>query len=102
MRRIVIVVLTFALAGCAAGAQTRGERSLARGEVIGHVDRALALLRAQPATDETRTFMAASLEDAARAAAELRAARAEADRAWALSAYPVRWYPRARGGLVCL
>jgi tetratricopeptide (TPR) repeat protein len=65
------------------------------------VDRAFALLRAQPVTDETRTFIAASLEDAARAALELRAAQDEINRAWALSAaYPIHCYPTRRG-FVC-
>ena len=66
------------------------------------VDRAFALLRAQPVSDETRAFVAASLEDAARAALEIRAAQYEASRAWALSAYPVRCYPTRRGGLLCM
>jgi tetratricopeptide (TPR) repeat protein len=65
------------------------------------VDRAFALLRAQPVTDETRAFIAASLEDAARAALELRAAQDEINRAWALSAaYPIHCYPTRRG-FVC-
>jgi tetratricopeptide (TPR) repeat protein len=66
------------------------------------VDRAFALLRAQPVSDETRAFVAASLEDAARAAVEIRAAQYEASRAWVLSAYPVRCYPTRRAGLLCL
>jgi tetratricopeptide (TPR) repeat protein len=186
--RIIAAGLALALAGCAASAQTRGERALARGDFAGavaefqsalaehpdrieplqgigvaqyrldafsaaaatfaqvlqrapqsgtallygaltalrlrqddvaadglarlrliepdprfgaQVDRALALLRTQPASDETHAFVAASLEDSARAAAELRAARYDADRAWALSAYPLRCYPTVRGGLIC-
>ena len=66
------------------------------------VERALALVGAQPLSDETRAFIATSLEDAARAALAIRAAQYEADRAWAWSAYPVRCYPARRGGLVCL
>jgi tetratricopeptide (TPR) repeat protein len=67
------------------------------------VDRAFALLRSQPVTDEVRAFVANSLEDAARATMEVRAARSEAARAWALSyAYPIRCYPTRRGGLLCL
>ena len=66
------------------------------------VDRALALVRAQPVSDEVRAFVATSIEDAARATLEVRAAQSEAARAWALSfAYPVRCYPTRRGGLVC-
>lgn len=66
------------------------------------VDGAFALLRAQPVSDEVRAFVAASLEDAARATLEIHAARSEAARAWAFSSYPVRCYPTRRGGLVCL
>jgi len=47
------------------------------------VDRALALVRAQPVSDEVRAFVATSIEDAARAT------------------YPVRCYPVRRGGLLC-
>jgi tetratricopeptide (TPR) repeat protein len=66
------------------------------------VDRAFALLRTQPASGEVRAFVTASLEDAARAAFELRAAHDEATRAWMFAAYPLRCYPTLRGGLVCL
>jgi len=66
------------------------------------VDRALALVQTQPVSDEVRTFVATSLEDAARATLELRAARSEAARAWAFYSYPVRCYPTRRGGLICL
>ncbi|HEV8584088.1 MAG TPA: tetratricopeptide repeat protein [Methylomirabilota bacterium] len=67
------------------------------------VDRALALVKGPPVTDEVRTFVATSIEDAARATMEVRAAQSEAARAWTLStAYPVRCYPTRRGGLVCL
>ena len=66
------------------------------------VERAVTLVRAQPLSDEARAFIAVSLEDAARAALEIRAAQYEASRAWAWSAYPVRCYPAHRGGLVCL
>jgi len=65
------------------------------------VDRAFALLRAQPVSDETRAFIAASLEDAARAALEIRAAQDEANRAWMFSTFPVRCYPGPRAGVVC-
>ena len=65
------------------------------------VDRALALVRTQPVSDEVRAFVATSLEDAARATLEVRAARLEASRAWAFSSYPVRCYPTRRGGVLC-
>jgi tetratricopeptide (TPR) repeat protein len=67
------------------------------------VDRAFALLQAQPVSDEVRAFVATSIEDAARATLEVRAAQVEAARAWAFSSsYGVRCYPTRRGGLVCL
>jgi tetratricopeptide (TPR) repeat protein len=65
------------------------------------VDRAFALLRAPPVSDETRAFIAASLEDAARAALEIRAAQDEASRAWMYSTFPVRCYPAPRAGVAC-
>jgi len=52
-------------------------------------------------SDETRAFIAASLEDAARAALEIRAAQDEANRAWMFSTFPVRCYPGPRAGVVC-
>jgi len=66
------------------------------------VERALTLVRTQPVSDEVRAFVATSIEDAARATLELRAAWSEAARAWAFPSYPVRCYPTRRGGLVCL
>jgi tetratricopeptide (TPR) repeat protein len=66
------------------------------------VDRALALVRSQPVSDEVRAFVATSIEDAARATLEVRAAQSEATRAWAFSSYPVRCYQTRRGGVVCL
>jgi hypothetical protein len=66
------------------------------------VDRAFALLRSQPVSDEVRAFVATSIEDAARSTMEVRAAQSEAARAWALSSYPVRCYPTRHGGLICL
>ena len=65
------------------------------------VDRALALVGTQPVSDEVRVFVATSIEDAARAALEVRAAWSDAGRAWAFSSYPVRCYPTRRGGVVC-
>ena len=64
------------------------------------VDRALALLRTQPVSDEVRAFVATSLEDAARATLEVRAER-EAARAWAFPSFAVRCYPMRHGGVLC-
>jgi len=68
------------------------------------VDRAMRVLRTgQPAGAELRAFIAASLEDSARAAGEVRAARLEAERAYYYwrDPLPYRCYPSRRGGLLC-
>jgi len=66
------------------------------------VERAMRVLRAgAPVTDDLRAFIAASLEDSARAVSEVRAARLEAQRAYWYDPFPVRCYPARHGGVVC-